>query len=270
MKQRVQQCWMVPCWFVLAGLCIDGCSTREARDAHTQQPFVVAVDIGHTPKKPGARSAAGKLEYWFNKKIGELLHKELSRERLGSSFLVGKSDSEIGLRERVAEAETRGATVLLSIHHDSVQPHYLRSYRLDGEEERFCDKFRGFSLFVSRRNAEVAKSLALARAVASALLRAGLQPTLHHAEKIAGESRELLDKERGIYRYEDLTILATAKIPSVLIECGVIVNPEEEKRLSDPDYQVQIVQAIAAGIREYRDLDIVKSEKGSDDGAQRN
>lgn len=32
-------------------------------------------------------------------------------------------------------------------------------------------------------------------------------PSLHHAEPIHGENRELLDTTLGIYRFDDLTVL---------------------------------------------------------------
>ena len=39
--------------------------------------------------------------------------------------------------------------------------------------------------------------------------------------------------------------------PSVLVECGFISNPEEERLLLTPAYQGQIAEAIALGVEEY-------------------
>ncbi len=41
------------------------------------------------------------------------------------------------------------------------------------------------------------------------------------------------------------------EVPSVLIECGFISNPAEEKLLLNPDYQARLAQAIASGAAEY-------------------
>ncbi len=41
------------------------------------------------------------------------------------------------------------------------------------------------------------------------------------------------------------------EVPSVLVECGFISNPEEEKLLLSPDYQARIGEAVAEGAAEY-------------------
>ena len=40
-------------------------------------------------------------------------------------------------------------------------------------------------------------------------------------------------------------------VPSVLVECGFLSNPEDEKKLMDPDYQQRLAEAIAEGILDY-------------------
>nr|MBR4282030.1 N-acetylmuramoyl-L-alanine amidase [Clostridia bacterium] len=41
------------------------------------------------------------------------------------------------------------------------------------------------------------------------------------------------------------------EVPSVLVECGFISNPAEEKLLLDPAYQAKIAEAIADGVEEF-------------------
>jgi len=48
-------------------------------------------------------------------------------------------------------------------------------------------------------------------------------------------------------------VLKAPDIPSILIETAFISNPEEEKRLNDPAYQDQLVDAIVGGIKNYFD-----------------
>lgn len=43
-------------------------------------------------------------------------------------------------------------------------------------------------------------------------------------------------------------------VPSVLIECGFLSNPAEEKKLLDDSYQAQTAQAIADGVATYMNL----------------
>ncbi len=49
-------------------------------------------------------------------------------------------------------------------------------------------------------------------------------------------------------------------VPSVLIECGFISNPAEEKLLLDPAYQARIGEAVAAGVIEYLRLNAVAAQ----------
>jgi N-acetylmuramoyl-L-alanine amidase len=46
-------------------------------------------------------------------------------------------------------------------------------------------------------------------------------------------------------------VLKAPEIPSILVETAFISNPDEERKLRDPDYQRRLVEAIAAGIRRY-------------------
>ena len=46
-------------------------------------------------------------------------------------------------------------------------------------------------------------------------------------------------------------VLKAPDIPSILVETAFISNPDEEAKLRDPDYQQQLVKAIASGIKRY-------------------
>jgi N-acetylmuramoyl-L-alanine amidase len=46
-------------------------------------------------------------------------------------------------------------------------------------------------------------------------------------------------------------VLKAPDIPSILVETAFISNPDEEERLRDPAYRVQLVNAISAGIQRY-------------------
>ena len=46
-------------------------------------------------------------------------------------------------------------------------------------------------------------------------------------------------------------VLKAPDVPSILVETAFISNPEEEAKLRDPEYQAQLVDALATGIRRY-------------------
>jgi N-acetylmuramoyl-L-alanine amidase len=209
---------------------------------------VVAIDVGHEESAPGAISARGVSEYTFNRDVAGLLLEGLSKNGMKGSFIVEAPGDRPSLADRTKAAERRNANFFISIHHDSVQPSYLVKWKYENVERLYSDRFSGFSLFVSKQGRTSEENLALARAIGTQLLKLGFHPSLHHAEKIKGESRELLDPKRGIFAFDDLIVLKTASMPAVLIECGVIVNRDEELRLRDRARQDRFVAAVVAGV----------------------
>jgi N-acetylmuramoyl-L-alanine amidase len=207
----------------------------------------VAVDVGHFLAEPGATSARGRPELEFNRALALELRDAL--EARGDRVrLIGAEGDLAVLSRRTAAA--RGADLFLSVHHDSVQPHYLEEWTYGGETRRFSDRFAGFSLFVSRRNPDPVASLACASAVGAGLRAAGFTPSLYHAEPIPGESKPFADRRNGVHYFDNLVVLHTATQPAVLLEAGVIVNRAEELRMSEPETRRRIANAVAAGVRE--------------------
>lgn len=212
-----------------------------------QAPFPIAIDIGHTPDRPGAISATGKPEYLFNRAVAGMLLKELKERRI-PAFIINPGGKPISLKGRVQVAITAKARAFISIHHDSVQPKYLKEWPHKGKTRRYSNKFSGYSLFLSAHNQGFEKALPWAQATGSNLLQAGFRPTLHHAEPIPGENRPLIDKKLGIYRFDGLAVLKASPMPALLVECGIIVNRTEEAALETEEVRTRIVRALAGAI----------------------
>jgi len=240
-------------WSVLCG--IIGILTipiiPNAESKCVRQNFIVALDIGHSRLKPGALSARGVAEYEFNQKVVRLLLREMVDEGYTKSFMIADNNENVELVKRADIANGREADLLLSIHHDSVQPRYLRQWTFNGKKYFYSDKYKGFSIFCSDKNGMPEKSLAFARILGAQMLKEGFSPSLNHAEKIEGENRKLVDEKRGIYEYDDLTILKNAKMAAVLLECGIIVNRDEEEQLSDPATRRKMISAILRSLDDY-------------------
>jgi N-acetylmuramoyl-L-alanine amidase len=218
------------------------------------ESYTVAIDVGHTKASPGAISVTGKPEYEFNLRLARRLEEKLKETNRGTGpeivpFIIS-SEKAITLVARTRMAASRNADLFLSIHHDSAQDKYLEENEVDGQIQRFTTEFSGYSVFVSQKNPRYQESLDLARRIGLALRR-NFRFARHHHEKIAGENRPYADEDAGVYAFDDLVVLKTAAMPAVLVECGVIVNPQEEKELLSAERQATTVAAIVRGIREY-------------------
>jgi N-acetylmuramoyl-L-alanine amidase len=216
-----------------------------AASAAAGDPPLVAVDVGHFTAEPGAISARGRPELEFNRALVARVRDALEARGL-RVLVIGADGGMTVLSHRTAAA--RSADLFVSVHHDSVQPHYLEAWQHDGETRRFSDRFAGFSLFVSRRNPRLEASLACASAVGAAMRGAGFAPSLYHAEPIPGESKPFADRTNGVHYFDNLVVLHTATQPAVLFEAGVIVNRAEELALGDPATQARIAAAVADGV----------------------
>lgn len=206
---------------------------------------LVALDVGHSLARSGAVSARGVPEFDFNLKLAQDIAAELDKAGVAVR-LIGADGLADNLAERSPKAA--GAQLLLSIHHDSVQPRYLRHWQHDGETRPYSDRFRGHSLFISGRNPQEARSLHCAARIGHALRRDGFIPSRHHAEPIEGEARPWADTTAGVHYYDNLVVLKTAEVPAVLLEAGVIVHRLEEKLLADTGRRARMATATARGI----------------------
>lgn len=65
---------------------------------------------------------------------------------------------------------------------------------------------------------------------------------------------------------ESYYILKKTSIPTVIVECGFLSNPEEEALLSDETYQKKIVEAVYQGIMVYLGESTEESE--NEDGLE--
>lgn len=200
----------------------------------------VAVDVGHTLAEPGAMSARGRSEFEFNRELGGLLAfalraRAVAVQEINFAGVIGS------LAERPEQA--RGSDFFISIHHDSISPEYLQFWDWDGYEANHTTLKRGFGIFVSRRNPELAASLRCASVLGTGLRRAGFEPTTWH-----GRKHQPADAENGVWYYDNLVVLHKSTFPALLFEAGVIKHREEELELLDAERQLRMAEVLADGL----------------------
>ncbi len=240
-----------PQWSAIGILVL--CGSAQGADKTPAQPaqalacdpseFHVAIDVGHGPGG-GATSARGVPEYDFNRRQAVEIESALHEAGFFGSFLLDPDGVGLQLRDRPARAAALGADLLLSVHHDSVQEMLLSSWNHQGQARPYCDQYAGFCLFFSARGAQSERSRTAAEAIGGSLLEQGMQPSLYHALPIPNEGMNLTDPEHAIFRRDGLAVLAGAATPAVLMECGMIINREEEELLNEPAHRQRIADAV--------------------------
>lgn len=237
-------------WWLAALVAIVGASDVASAASACGDPARVTLDIGHSPGRGGTTSARGRPEYAFNRRFVGELRSALEADGRFEVRVINEAGADISLTARAQQVAALPRGVFLSIHHDSVQPHYMSEWTVDGRTRRYSDVFRGYSLFVSNRGADFEGSTDLARGIAVRLRAAGFRPSLHHGEAIPGENRPLIDAANGIYRYDGLAVLKNARIPAVLFEVGIIVNRDEELALDSAATRALAIAAIIGAVAE--------------------
>lgn len=205
---------------------------RKAKPAVPAQPAgraegalagrVILVDAGHGGRDGGARARdSGTWEKEINLQTALALRDAL--EEAGARVILTRdadrqySDNKReDLTARLGLARENGAEMVISIH--------MNEYRSRRES--------GPQVFYRAGQEE---SRLLAGALQSSLIRA-LAPKKERAA-MAGDY-----------------FILSLDVPSVLVECGFLSNPEEEKLLLTASYRRRIAEALRDGIIEYFSL----------------
>ncbi len=229
---RLRMCLLIVLAITLVGLTMGGEPAEPASVAEgngTLAGMTVAIDPGHGGYDGGARAHdSGVWEKVTTLEISLALEKELvsrgasvvltRREDicLSEGDTASKQRKRADLKARMDAAAAAGADVLLSIH--------LNEYRSRQES--------GPQVFYQQGGD------------AGRLLAGALQQALIDGLKPKKERKAMAG---------DYYVLRSA-IPSALVECGFLSNPEEEKLLLSPAYQQKIAAALADGLETYREL----------------
>lgn len=180
---------------------------------------VIVVDAGHGGTDSGANSPNKVKEKDVNLQIS--LKTEIALKDAGYNVLMTRdTDKTLGLYERPALANNKFADLFISIHANSTT-----NKDVHGIEVLYAPAAAG-------SEKEEGQQI-LTKAIMDELLKA------------TGA------KKRGIIQRPKLVVIRESKMPAVLIEVGFLSNANEEKLITDDDYQNKIVGAILRGIETY-------------------
>ena len=215
--------------------------------------FRIFVDVGHTSESFGALSARNDTEFGFNLRLARSIVGKLKAEGFAATrLLVTDGKARTSLLKRVGVANDAKADFFLSVHHDSVPDKLLEEWEFEGTRSYFSDRFSGHSLFVSRQNPHFASSMLFARLLGRELKERNLHYATQYTMPIMGRYRHpLLDKDVGVYSYDQLVVLSRTRSAAVLLEGGSIINRDEEMALNAPQRHELIAAAVADAMKEF-------------------
>ncbi|RTE09844.1 N-acetylmuramoyl-L-alanine amidase [Paenibacillus whitsoniae] len=189
------------------------------------EPEPVGPDTRETKAKVSSGTtgvSTKKPEYVLNLEVSLLLRDELQRRGFEVAMTRETHDVDLSNKQRAEMSNEAGAALTVRIHADG-----------DGSAST-----RGFSVLYPSPSVAATKPIAAESKEAASFMLAGLQAA-------TGQ------KGRGLSAREDLSGFNWSKVPVVLAEIGFMTNPEEDKRMSEADYQQQLVQGMADGIERF-------------------
>jgi N-acetylmuramoyl-L-alanine amidase len=224
----------------------------------TPRDVLIAIDAGHGGKDPGAVGKRGTYEKHVALAIARELAKQINRQRGMKAILIRDGDYYMDLRERINKARLQKADLFVSIHADAHKNTEARGSSI------YALSLRGASseaakLLADRENAaDLIGGVSLDdkdELVASVLLDLSQTATIQSSLDVGDEILQELERHGKLHRetvqQAGFMVLKSPDIPSILVETAFISNPEEERKLSNRQYQGKMAQAILNGVKRY-------------------
>jgi N-acetylmuramoyl-L-alanine amidase len=232
---------------------LDPSTLKPAATMCDPSKFRIVLDVGHTAESEGAISARNVAEFVFNLRLAQRIEEKLKAEGFAETkLLLTEGKARPSLVKRVAAANNLHADLFLSIHHDSVPNKLLEDWEFEGKKSYFSDRFSGYSVFVSRNNPDFKTSLSFAELVGKEMKAQGLHYAQQYTQAVMGRYQHpLLNKETGVYSYDQLVVLRKARMPAALLEAGSIINRDEELKMDSRERRNIISSGVTAAVKEF-------------------
>lgn len=188
--------------------------------------YTIVVDAGHGGRDDGCQGENGTKESEINLKIAKTLKVYL--ESLGIKVVLTRSDGNGLYDANATNFKASDMAKRIEII-NKCKPNMVISIHCNS----FKDKTQKGAQAFYQENNQSSKDFALA-------MQQQLNNQLEDNKKSANSG--------------DFFILKECNLPAVLIECGYLSNPQEEKNLNSIKYQNKVAYAIMCGIVSYFNL----------------
>ncbi|WP_414710071.1 N-acetylmuramoyl-L-alanine amidase [Roseateles sp.] len=222
--------------------------------------IIIALDPGHGGEDPGAVGPTGLREKDVVLAVAHKLRERLTANPNIRVLMTRDADFFVPLHERVRKARRVQADLFVSIHADAFINRQARGASVfvlsDGaatsaaarwmaNKENAADMVGGVNVGAATKDANVL------RALLDMSTTAQIKDSLKLGGEVLGQIGKVGKLHKPRVEQAGFAVLKAPDIPSILVETAFISNPEEEKKLRDPDYQDKLVDALASGIARY-------------------
>lgn len=225
------------------------------------QDRVIVIDAGHGGKDPGAIGYGRVKEKHINLAIARKVARYLKKDGRFKVVLTRDRDRFIPLHKRSEIALRNRADLFISIHADAAPRRNPRargtqifalSYRRAVEKKKQILRSKRYARLVLGDAADI-KSRKVKVVLADIAIDVTLNESEQFAKLLSLEMKKVIGKQvyfKGVNR-AGFAVLKTPGIPSVLVETGFITNPQEAKKLRDPNFQNKVAWSIYRAIVRY-------------------
>ena len=220
---------------------------------------IVALDPGHGGEDPGATGPSGLHEKDVVLAVALKLRDKLDALPDVRVMMTRDADFFVPLAERVARARRVQADLFVSIHADAFVTPEARGASVFALSDRGATSAAARWMANHENAADLVGGVNLARRGDATVMRtlldmsttAQIKDSLKLGNEVLARIGRVGRLHKGSVEQAGFAVLKAPDIPSILVETAFISNPEEEARLRDQAYQQRLVDALAAGIRQY-------------------
>lgn len=185
------------------------------KDVKAKKETTIVIDPGHGGEDPGKVGLNDVLEKDLNLQVAKKVEKLL--KEAGINIVMTREDDKVpdakkeDLDQRITLINDTQPTLALCIHQNSYPD----------------EKIKGAQVFYHTITEEAEDIAAMVQ-----------------------EELRLVDptNTRQIKENDTYYMLKNTKVPTIIVECGFLTNPEEAEKLTQEEYQDQLAKAICEGI----------------------
>lgn len=227
-------------------------------DLDKQGSVVIVLDPGHGGIDNGAKAVNGLFEKDLTLEFARDLRAQLRDVQGLSVVLTRDKDQFLSLRERVRIAQEYGASLMVSIHADSVKEDYVRGASVYRLSEKASDRVAA-QMAARENRSDILAGLEIETetedAVADILLDLTRRETTNQSilfqRTLIGQMRGAMRLHKNPNRSAGFQVLRAFDVPSVLLELGYLSNSEDGDNLISKEWRQKASLAIANAIRDH-------------------